>query len=116
MLGGHRILASLLKRADLQHDDTIMKYGVIGLVALVTVRRRVLVCFSVTTTASSLTPRLRVHLPPSLTHQQRLMERPHAFSSRNSLHRHSQLLRDMQMVMLPPLRACFRKGGSLSRS
>ena len=93
-----------------------MKYGVIGLVALVTVRRRVLVCFSVTTTASSLTPRLRVHLPPSLTHQQRLMERPHAFSSRNSLHRHSQLLRDMQMVMLPPLRACFRKGGSLSRS
>ena len=86
--------------------------SVIGLVALVTVRRRVLVCFSVTTTASSLTPRLRVHLPPSLTHQQRLMARPHAFSSRNSL----RFPRDLSTIMLTPPRACFLNGESLSRS
>ena len=53
-------------------------------------------------------PRLSVHLPQSQMRQQRLMVRPHPFSSRNSLHWLSQLLRDLdlQMVMLPPRRAC----------
>ena len=73
--------------------------------------------FSDLSNSASLNPLISVHLcicPPSLMHQQRLMPRPHPFSSRNSLH--SQLLRDLQMVMLPPLRACSRKTGSLSTS
>ena len=47
--------------------------------------------------------RLSVHLPLSLMRQQRLMPRPHPLSSRNSLHWHSQSLRDLQIVMLAPL-------------
>ena len=55
--------------------------------------------FSTTISVSSLTPPHRVILIPPLMCPQRRMQRPHPFSSRNSLHWHSQLLRDLQMVM-----------------